>query len=122
MATRIVAAFVLATWALVVPVPAHADGEPVQYTRVQQCRRLTKQIAHFEGTVLVLAEERGNESWKQATLAHLDRLKNRRADRCPAYARERSLIAKARQEAEEFRQLMVAAAKGAAKYFTGGWM
>lgn len=122
MATRFVVVFVVLAWAVGLPLPAIADGEPQQFTRVQQCRRLTRQITHFEDTVLVMAEERGNASWEQATLDHLDRLKNRRADRCPEYARQRGVLAKAKQEAEEFRELMVMAAKGAAKYFTGGWM
>lgn len=120
MATRFWATFVVLSFVLVASSPVAA--ETVQYTRKQQCRRLTRQILHFEGTVLPMAEARGNDAWKQGTLDHLDRLKNRRADRCPAYAQQRGILAKAKQEAEEFRQLMVMAAKGAAKYFTGGWM
>ena len=52
----------------------------------------TKQINHYENTVLVMAKARGDRYWEASTNNHLDRLKNRRADRCPDYRRQRSML------------------------------
>ena len=101
------------------PLAAMADGER-KLTRRQDCRRMTKQIAHYEGTVLKMAKDRGNKAWEQSTSDHVDRLKNRRADRCPEYAEQRKLLARAKKQADDMKKLMAAAAKGAAKYFSGG--
>lgn len=104
---------------LLAPWAGQADGEK-KLSRRQDCRRITRQIAHFEGTVLEMARERNDELWQQATSDHISRLKNRRADRCPEYAEERRILARAKKQADQMKRLMVAAAKGAAKYFSGG--
>jgi hypothetical protein len=104
---------------LLSPVAALAGGEQ-KLSRRQDCRRMTKQINHFEGTVLKMAEDRGNEPWARSTSDHIDRLKNRRADRCPEYAEQRKILARAKKQADQMKKLMVSAAKGAAKYFSGG--
>jgi len=118
---RLVAALVALTFlSLLVPALADAREEQRTYTNKQMCRRMTKQIAHYEGTVLVMAKDRGNELWAQSTEAQIERLKNRRADRCPEWAKERSAMQKAKAQAEMMKRMMVTAAKYAAKYFTGG--
>jgi hypothetical protein len=101
------------------PLSVLADGER-KLSRRQDCRRMTKQIAHYEGTVLKMAKDRGNQSWAQSTSDHVNRLKNRRADRCPEYAEQRKVLARAKKQADDMKKLMVSAAKGAAKYFSGG--
>ena len=85
-----------------------------------QCKKLTKQINHYENTVLPMAVERGNENWEQATNAQVERLWHRRADLCPEFGAERTMIAKAAKEAREFQELLVMAGKAAATYFSGG--
>ena len=101
------------------PLSVLAEGER-KLSRRQDCRRMTKQIAHFEGTVLKMAKDRGDQAWQRSTSDHVDRLKNRRADRCPEYAEQRKVLARAKKQADDMKKLMVAAAKGAAKYFSGG--
>ena len=81
---------------------------------------MTKQISHFEGTILKMAQDRGNGAWEQSTNDHISRLKNRRADRCPEFAEQRKVLARAKKQADQMKKMMVAAAKGAAKYFSGG--
>lgn len=85
-----------------------------------ECRRLTKQIEHYNGTILPMAIERGNRGWEASTMAQVDRLWNRRADLCPIYGAERSFLAKAADDARKFQQLVAAAGRAAAAYFTGG--
>lgn len=104
---------------LLAPGFAAAEGKR-EYTNKQQCRRMTKQISHYEGTVLAMAKDRGNALWEQATRDQINRLKDRRADRCPEWGKQRSFILKARAKAEAWRQTIAMAAKGAAKYFSGG--
>ncbi len=111
----------LAAALLWTPIPAAAEDGARQYTGRQMCGRMTKQIDHFENTVLAMAKARGNTLWEQATNDHIDRLKNRRADKCPEYAKQRSALARAKAQADQMRQMMITAAKGAAKYFSGGW-
>jgi hypothetical protein len=102
------------------PVVAAADGEKKMRAR-QSCARLSGQIDHFEGTVLKMAQERDDALWEESTEKHVKHLRARRASLCPQYAEEERILARARAEAERMRQLMVSAAKGAAKYFSGGW-
>lgn len=109
---------VLAT--LLIPVVAAAEDGPRAYTNRQACRRMTKQIHHFEKTVLVMAQERGNDLWEQSTQSQIDRLKHQRADKCPEYHKQRTVLARAKEQAEQMKRMMAAAAKGAAKYFSGG--
>jgi len=114
LATLVALLFVLA------PALSAAQDAPRQYTNKQMCRRTTKQINHFENTVLVMAKDRGNDLWAKATEDHIDRLKNQRADRCPEWGKQRSALARAKAQAEQMKRLAVLAAKGAAKYFSGG--
>ena len=99
---------------------AHADGEK-QMSKRQTCNRLTHQIDHFEGRVLKMAQERDDALWEKSTRDHVEGLKNRRADKCPKYAEERRILARAKARAELMRKMVMTAAKGAAKYFSGGW-
>lgn len=85
-----------------------------------QCRRLTKQIEHFEYTILPMAERRGNRAWAKATEDQVERLWHRRADLCPAYGAERTLMARAADQARKFNKFVASAARAAAAFFTGG--
>ena len=85
-----------------------------------QCRQLTNQINHFEGTILPMAIQRGNFAWERATNEQVARLWNRRADLCPVYGAERSMIAKARDRMRRFNQMVSLAGRAALAYFTGG--
>jgi hypothetical protein len=85
-----------------------------------QCRKLTRQIDHYENTVLPMAIERGNRAWEDATNDQVERLWNRRADLCPKYGAERSLLLKARDQARRFNKFVAQAARAAAAYFSGG--
>lgn len=79
------------------PAPAVAGPHP-------ECRRMTRQIEHFEG-VVELAEERGNALWEAETRRHIGRLELQRARRCPKYAEEmkrRNLAQKAAYETGKF--------------------
>jgi hypothetical protein len=89
--------------------PAFAKSEPPR----RECHRLTSQIARYEGDV-ELARERDNELWENATKAHIERLSERRASRCPQYAEDKG------KAMREFAQMLGTAAKLAAKYFTMG--
>ena len=85
-----------------------------------ECRRLSNQIDHYEGTVLPMAIERGNRAWANATNAHIERLWHRRADLCPQYAAERTMLRRAAARVRQFNQMLATAARAAATYFTGG--
>jgi len=85
-----------------------------------ECRKLTKQINHFEGTILPLAISRGNRAWERATNAHVERLWHRRADLCPAYGAERTMIARARDQIRRFNKMVDLAGRAALAFFTGG--
>ena len=84
------------------------------------CARLTKQINHFEYTTLELARRRGDKMWVAGTKAHLDRLKNRRADRCREWGAERTVMARVRDQAIATQKAINTAARLAVSYFTGG--
>jgi len=85
-----------------------------------QCRKLTVQIDHYEGTILPMAVNRGNRAWEKATNSQIERLWHRRADLCPAYGAERTMILRARDQMRKFNQLVAAAGRAAITYFTGG--
>ena len=85
-----------------------------------ECRRMTKQINHFENTILPMAVGRGNSAWEQATVDQVERLWHRRADLCPKYGRQRTLLAKAVEDARKVKEFVVTAGKAAATYFSGG--
>jgi len=117
--TRIAAAL-LAQVLFLAPTDAGADGQK-QLSERQNCNRLSHQIDHFEGNILKLARDRDDEAWENSTEAHVQRLKARRANMCPKYAEEEKVLARAKAQAEAMQKLLVSAAKGAAKYFSGGW-
>jgi len=85
-----------------------------------QCRRLTKQINHYEHTVLPMAYARRNRAWAQSTSAQIELLWNRRADLCPEYGAQRTMLRRAADQARKFKQLLAAAGRAAATYFSGG--
>ena len=49
-----------------------------------ECRRITRQIDHFQG-VATMAAQRGNEAWFNGTVDHIRRLGERRVRLCPEY-------------------------------------
>lgn len=108
-------AFVLAPAALASTPEA---GERGHYRG--QCKRLTTQIEHYEGTVLPMARERNNRAWEDATAAQVERLWHRRADLCPEYGAQRTMLRRAADQARKFNQLVAAAGRAAVTYFTGG--
>jgi hypothetical protein len=85
-----------------------------------QCRRLTVQLEHYQGTILPMAISRGNRGWEAATAAQIDRLWHRRADLCPAYGEQRTLLAKAADQMRQFNDMVKLAGRAALTYFTGG--
>ncbi len=85
-----------------------------------ECRRLTKQIEHFEETVLPMAIARGNRGWEQATNDQIERLWHRRADLCPEYGAERTFLQKAADRTRRFNKFMASAGRAALAFFTGG--
>jgi len=90
------------------PLPRHA------HLPHKDCRRLTRQIAHYAG-VADMARERGDELWEEHTLAHIGRLTERRAKLCPQYAQK--------PKGEELRKMLAMlrdAAKIAARLYTWG--
>jgi hypothetical protein len=104
---------------LLTPSLAYAKATP-GYTNKAACRRMTKQITHFESHVLSLAKARGNQLWENSTQAHVDRLKEKRADRCPEWAKQRSALQRAKAQAEQMAKMVQLGAKMAMTYFTGG--
>lgn len=85
-----------------------------------ECRRLTKQINHYENTILPMAIERRNAGWERATNEQVERLWHRRADLCPKYGKQRTMMAKAADQARKINKLIVTAGRAAATYFSGG--
>jgi hypothetical protein len=85
-----------------------------------QCKRLTRQLEHYEETVLPMAIDRRNRGWEAATNDQIERLWHRRADLCPEYGAQRSLMRRAADRARKFNKLLAAAGRAAASYFTGG--
>jgi hypothetical protein len=120
---NIVLAIVVLLLATAMAIPASASkpllaGETGNYRG--ECRKLTKQIDHYERSVLPLAISRGNPKWERATKDQIGRLWHRRADLCPAYDRQRTLLARAAEQVRQFNQMIATAAKGAAAFFSGG--
>ena len=114
--------FVAIALMLTIAIPASATtplaGERGNYRG--QCRKLTKQIGHFEGSILPLAIARGNKGWERATNEQINRLWHRRADLCPVYGAERTMLARAAERVRKFNQLVALAGRAALTYFTGG--
>lgn len=97
---------------LVPTVPAAADPlPPSAHYPHKDCRRLTRQIAHYAG-VVDMARERDDDLWAEHTLAHIGRLSERRAKLCPQYAQKPS--------GEKLLALLKTAAKIALKLYTWG--
>jgi hypothetical protein len=67
-----------------------------------------------------MATSRGNQAWADATNAQVERLWNRRADLCPEYGAERTMMRKTADQIRKFNQLMALAGRAAVTYFTGG--
>jgi hypothetical protein len=95
-----------------VPFAAGAAEEPIPAGQLHgDCKRLTKQIARYQG-VAKMAHERGDELWEASTKAHVKRLSERRERRCP------ELVKKEKDEqAIKIARLLKNAAKAAATYF-----
>ena len=85
-----------------------------------QCKRLTRQINHYEHQILPQAVERGNRAWENATNAQIERLWNRRADLCPAYGAERTFMRRMADQNRKFKKMLVAAGRATAAFFSGG--
>ncbi len=85
-----------------------------------ECRRLTKQIDHYQNTVLPMAAARGNRGWERATEAQIARLWHRRADLCPKYGAERTMLARAAEQARRFNEFLAMAGRAAITFFSGG--
>ncbi|HPG26056.1 MAG: hypothetical protein H6748_05865 [Spirochaetaceae bacterium] len=101
----------------------HATASPEAGERGHyrgQCRQLTKQIDHYENTVLPMAYQRRNAAWANATRAQIERLWHRRADLCPAYGKDRTLLRRLAEQTRRFNQMLAAAGRAAAAFFTGG--
>ena len=76
-----------------------------------ECRRITKQIAHY-ARVVDRARERKSELWEEHTLQHIGRLSERRVRLCPEYAKK--------SYGKELVALLRLAAKVAVTVFTMG--
>jgi tRNA splicing ligase len=77
----------------------------------KECRRITRQIAYYEG-VVDQAQERGNELWERATRDQIDRLDERRTSLCPEYAHKTLVV--------DMREVVKTAGEIALKVFTFG--
>ena len=69
----------------------------------QDCRRITRQISHFED-VEQMAQDRRNYLWEEDTRRHITRLEVKRARLCPQYAAEleqRHFMKKAASDPDE---------------------
>jgi len=85
-----------------------------------QCRRLTKQINHYEKVVLPQAYARGNQAWANSTTRHIERLWHRRADLCPEYGAERTFLRRLADRTRRFNRFLARAGRAAATFFSGG--
>ena len=99
--------------ALGLALPATAE------VRIKDCKRITRQIAHFED-VERMAHDRGNRLWQEDTRRHITRLEVKRARLCPQYAAELEQRHWAKKAAYETKRFFVAAGKVAARVFTFG--
>ena len=104
------------------PATTFASSQQARAGATADCRRMTRQIKRYEDVVMVRAKARGDKLWENSMQAQVSRLKNRRADRCPEYRKQRSALRRVADDAAKMRKLMSMAAKGAAKYFSGGWL
>ena len=95
---------------------AREDGEDLERRRrktaARSCRKLTRQIEHYQG-VVQLARERDDELWESRMQQHVDRLVVRRAARCPEYQVDD-------QTWERIKEFLYLGGKIALKVFTFG--
>jgi hypothetical protein len=98
--------------ALLIPGLAQAEAK---LSHRGECRKLTKQIARYEG-VVDQARSRGNQLWKKSTQMQIERLASRRDRLCPDMDRANP----ARRAYRQAQEIVKMAAKTAIKYFTFG--
>lgn len=103
---RVLAILVLAVTCCAAP--AFGQAQPQH----RECVKLTNQIERYVGDV-ERARERDNELWERATLEHIDRLAQRRAQRCPEYAKDDETM-------KRLAKLLRTAGRLALRYFTMG--
>ena len=115
-----IALLVAVSWMLATPALASSPEAGATGRYRGECRRLTKQIEHYKGTILPMAIERGNAAWEHSIDEQVQRLWHRRADLCPAYGAERTMMARAADQARRINELVAAAGRAAITYFTGG--
>jgi len=99
--------------AVLVPAGAAVAGE-----EYRECRRITRQISHYED-VVDLARERDNELWEKATIDHMQRLADRRRRLCPEMVAETEK-SQARKIMDDSAEFLKAAGKIALQVFTFG--
>lgn len=105
--TVLLPGFVLAGFLLALPAEASLNRS--------ECRRLTRQINHYGG-VAEMAANRGDKRWTEGTLAHIQRLSDRRIKMCPEYDQPNQAEIMAKWMAETTK----AAAKAFVRYLTFG--
>jgi hypothetical protein len=111
----------VATASVLGTAPVAADPDAAVHGNYRgQCRRLTRQIEHYEERILPLAIERGNRAWERATNDQIDVLWHRRADLCPAYGAERSWLRRLDDRRRRFAKFLAQAGRATAAFFTGG--
>jgi len=112
---RLLATACLLLSAVLLALPAAADPlPPSAYYPHKDCRRLTRQIAHY-ADVADMARERNDDLWEQSTLDHIGRLSERRQRLCPQYADK-----PAGAELRKMLAMLRDAAKIAARLYTWG--
>ena len=89
--------------------PALAANKPNR----GECMRMTRQIARYERDAR-WADQRGNESWEDASKDRVKHLKARREDRCKQFK------VKKKNPVTAFADLVAGAAKAAAPYLIPG--
>ena len=112
---RVALGALVASFFLLTPLTAQAEATP-RYNA--HCKRITKQIDRYED-VADMARDRGDDMWLDGTLAQIDRLENRRAQLCPAYAEGVAAAAAAKFWKDTY-DLTKQIAQGAVRYFTLG--
>jgi hypothetical protein len=96
-----------------------AIPDPADATNRSNCRRLTRQIDHFED-VAQMAEDRDDDLWEASTRDHISRLEIQRAKRCPEYAEELKARGRAKKLAYEMGRAVKSAGKVFLQYLTFG--
>lgn len=107
------AARALAGWVLVGVVAAPLAAEAGRNSA--KCRKIDKQIVHFHG-VAEMADDRGDDLWRNSTLGHIDRLETRLFTLCPEYNRPTL----AQRVAKWMNDAAIAGGKAFLRYMTFG--